>query len=391
MSLDQYKALRTSADTNAILDLFDTIEANATCIHYRDRSPWQQNNLFLLYSPGISAESKPAFVSTLVDDLNRLPESPWTEQVTTRAIQVLKLLGRDATGADALFSERGIKTLLKLGGLLSPNDQTDTAQTREALKCLSNCILLRENTKEWVVKHDSVAACFHLLQSSTLSTESQFLTCRILFLLTVNSPDIVQHLIRLDVPVVLQNVLVSNVAKLMANESQTAPINANSVVNEALKLLFNLMLVDIRTSNDEETVGKRFSCCLPPIYDITFNMPLVEPMPLVPPFTHAIHALMQYPYSAMSDGWYHYPKVTCHHTTPEGGREVVSHRLCDILEKALAYLIPSGDPDDLEATTVTGLNVDATLSPVLLVIRVIAMGEPGFVEYFKKHMLPSDT
>ncbi|KAI9489414.1 guanine nucleotide exchange factor [Zychaea mexicana] len=284
---------------------------------------------------------------------------------------------------------------MKLGGLLAPGSHTDSMQSREALKCLSNCLLLQDHTKDFFVKHDGVPACFHLLKSSTLSTESQFLTCRILFFMTVSNPDVVQQLIRLDIPSVLQNVLVSNVAKLLANEPQVGLINNASVTNEALKLLFNLMLVDLRAHVGEEEgaeeVGMKFICCLPPMLDITFNMPLAQPMPLVPPYTHALHALMQYPYSVMAKAWYSYDQVKCHHTTPEGGREMVSHRLCDMLDGALAYLIPSGDPDDLESvTTASGLNIDASLSPLILVIRVIACGEPGFVEYFKKRMLPSE-
>ena len=95
---------------------------------------------------------------------------------------------------------------MKLGGLLTSGSYTDNTQSREALKCLSNCILLRDNTKEFIVEHDGVAACFHLLESSALSTESQFLTCRILFFMTVNNSDIVQQLIRLNIQQVLQNV-----------------------------------------------------------------------------------------------------------------------------------------------------------------------------------------
>ena len=177
----------------------------------------------------------------------------------------------------------------------------------------------------------------------------------------------------------------------MANEPQTAPINAKSVSSEALKLLFNLMLVDLRATNDEEAVGKRFGCCLPSIFDLMFNLPLAEPMPLVPPCSHAVHALMQYPYSAMMEAWYKYPPVTRLHETRAHGRDIIAHRLSDMLLNSLAYLIPSGDPDDLETNFVNGVNVDATLSPLLLVIRVIAMGEPAFVEYFRRHMLPSDT
>ncbi|KAI9252332.1 guanine nucleotide exchange factor [Phascolomyces articulosus] len=375
----EYKNARDSADINALWTVLDKIERDAT---------------------NISVESKVALISSLIDDLDHFPEQGrWNEQVTTRALQAIKSLGREAKGSDELFSKRGIQILMKLGGLLTPGSHTDSSQSREALKCLSNCILLRDNTKEFVVEHDGVAACFHLLESTTLSTESQFLTCRILFFMTVSNSDIVRQLIQLDVAPVIENVLQSNVSKLVAKEPQVGLINNEAVTNEALKLLFNLMLMDLRsTSSDDkpdadEIVGKRFQCCLQPILAIIFNLPIAEPMPLIPPYTHALHALMQYPYSVMADCWYKTPKLKNLHQTPEEGRAIVSTRLCDMLDGALAYLIPDGDPDDLDtspSSPASKFNVDATLSPLILNIRIITGGEPGFIEFFKRRLLPSE-
>ncbi|KAG2222072.1 hypothetical protein INT45_007958 [Circinella minor] len=311
----------------------------------------------------------------------------------------MKSLGREIKGSDELFSRRGIQILMKLGGLLTPSSYTDNHSSQEALKCLSNCILLCDNTKEFVVEHDGVVACFHLLESFTLGTESQFLTCRILFFMTVNNPDIVQQLIHLHIQPVLQKVLTSNIDKLIAKEPQIGIINNQAVTNEALKLLFNLILVDIRSANNdkeaEEAVGRRFQCCLEPILTILFTFPIQYPMPLIPPYTHALHVLMQFPYTIMRESWYANAKVRELHETLEVGRDIVSTRFCEMLEGALAYLIPSGDPDDLDTTSpsspAANYNVDATLSPLILNIRIVAAGEPHFVEYFKRHMLPSET
>ena len=159
------------------------------------------------------------------------------------------------------------------------------------------------------------------------------------------------------------------------------------------------MLVDLRSANNdkdaEEAAGRRFQCCLQPILSILFILPIVYPMPLIPPYTHALHVLMQFPYSLMRECWYANAKLRELHETTDAGRDIVSTRFCEMLEGALAYLIPSGDPDDLDTSSpsspAASYNVDATLSPLILNIRIVAAGEPHFVEYFKRHMLPSDT
>lgn len=172
-------------------------------------------------------------------------------------------------------------------------------------------------------------------------------------------------------------------------EPAQGPINSASVVSEGLKVLFNLLMVCSRDNITYE--GKEaihyFGDCLQPVYDILFRVPLPEPMPLIPPFSHAVNALMQFPYEVSNAVFKAYTPVTQLYNTLEEGRIMITTRFSDILERALAYLIPDGDPDALSS----GQNVDAIISPVLLVIRCIAAGEPNFIPPFKERLLPSDT
>lgn len=77
-----------------------------------------------------------------------------------------------------------------------PNQVKDTSSSREALKCIANCIHLNDKVKVYLEEQDVLGACHDVLQSEDhLSLDTQFLTCRILFFLTVNRPDLVAHLI----------------------------------------------------------------------------------------------------------------------------------------------------------------------------------------------------
>lgn len=93
---------------------------------------------------------------------------------------------------------------MKRAGFLEREKPLDTPTSHEALKCLSNCILLQSATKELIVERNGVEACFQLLSIPNLSMESQFLACRILFFLTVNNHELTGKLIHLDIAPVLQ-------------------------------------------------------------------------------------------------------------------------------------------------------------------------------------------
>lgn len=85
------------------------------------------------------------------------------------------------------------------------------------------------------------------------------------------------------------------------------------MTSEALKLLFNLLLVGSRTQASDTTgdsgdgkaatdegnsninkTAEKFENCLVPIFHLIFHVPYAKPQPLVPPHSQAIHALMQY-------------------------------------------------------------------------------------------------
>lgn len=184
---------------------------------------------------------------------------------------------------------------------------------------------------------------------------------------------------------------VSKLVKLKGKVDTRSAINRNSVVSEALKLLFNLMLVEIRGQGTEDpekhrSVSEYFSKCLYPIYDYIFNVPLSEPLPLVPPLTHAMNAFMQYTYEISVRMWRSCSEVAPLRPSIHEGRVAVTNRAITVLDKSVSYLIPNGDEPNPEAANI---NIDATLSPLILTMRTAAASEEGYLKLYRERLLPN--
>lgn len=181
---------------------------------------------------------------------------------------------------------------------------------------------------------------------------------------------------------------------------KNSPINPLTVTSEALKLLFNLLLVDSRTrgggvrGEEEEEEGASgsskeypqqpgvFEECLYPVFRLLFNVPFSEPQPLVPPHSQAIHALMQYPYETIARVW----SKTVWAKQGEVCCIPIATTLVELLDRSVHTLIPHGDPDDVNGSE----QVDAILSPLLLVLRALAEGDPLISQSIAKSLLPNE-
>jgi hypothetical protein len=177
---------------------------------------------------------------------------------------------------------------------------------------------------------------------------------------------------------------------------RNVPINPLTVTSEALKLLFNLLLVDSRSAKDANVANNDqddadaeesfFESCLVPIFHLLFNVPYAEPQPLVPPHLQAIHVLMQYPYTTIAKVWKSQFEWTHKLHSEEQGHTFIATKLINILDRAIHALIPTGDPDNTDGAN----QVDATLSPLLLVLRSLAEGDPELAKAIAKLMLPNE-
>lgn len=98
---------------------------------------------------------------------------------------------------------------IQLAGLHKPTKVIDTPSSQEALKCICNCIFLKESVKPYLEEEHVVDSCLYVLQSEDhrLGLETQFLTCRLLFFLTVHRSDLVASLIKSNVADAIARVL----------------------------------------------------------------------------------------------------------------------------------------------------------------------------------------
>ncbi|KAK4516659.1 uncharacterized protein ATC70_011636 [Mucor velutinosus] len=344
-----------------------------------------------------SMTEKSSFLQLLLKDLQSNKET-WTEELKTKALSVIRILGRDQAGSDPLFTKEGIMVLIQLAGLYKPTKVIDTPSSQEALKCICNSIFLNESVKPYLEEEHVVDSCLYVLQSEDrcLGLETQFLTCRILFFLTVHRSDLVTSLIKSNVAEAITRVLSSNLAlledpALRIQSDQNAPINPWTVTSEALKLLFNLMMVEARSENAMDT-SQAFKECLVPILRLIFHVPFAEPQPLVPPHAQAIHALMQFRYTAIAQVWSEQSQWTRQLYSKDGdndddahGYRYIANTLVDVLDKSIHVLIPSGDPDHDGSQS-----VDATIAPLLLVLLCLAEGDETFKQAMIKQMLPRE-
>ncbi|KAI8644791.1 guanine nucleotide exchange factor [Parasitella parasitica] len=339
-----------------------------------------------------STNEKSSFLELLLKDLLNNKEE-WGEELKTKALSVVRVLGRDQAGSDPLFTKQGIVALIQLAGLYETSKIVDTPSSQEALKCICNCIFLKDSVKPYLEEEHVVDSCLHVLQSEDhqLGLEIQFLTCRVLFFLTVGRSDLVDSLIKSNVSGAIARVLSDNIAQLedpalSLTIDRNAAINPLTVTSEALKLLFNLLLVGAR-SRDGANTNYAFVECLAPILRLLFIVPYPEPQPLIAPYSQAIHALMQFSFTTIAQVWSEQSSWTntLLDKDDEHGYQYMASTLVDVLDKSIHALLPSGDPDQDGSES-----VDTAIAPLLLVLSLLAEGDQVFKRVMARSMLPNE-
>ncbi|KAG0328521.1 hypothetical protein BG000_000444 [Podila horticola] len=326
-------------------------------------------------------------VDALMQDLKEGGISKnWNERERVLALQALKTLGRATEGCDSIFTEEGIRTLMYHSGLTKATEAgIDKAGSKEALKCLANALLLKPATRPYFEKLGGHGHCSALLKRSQLSNESQFLFCRILFLVTIDAASIVQSLLddhhAVDsVGVVLKTQLARSPDGTMFTQSM--------VLSEALKYLFNLMIVDpncVRSSDaglsdaeKTEATGKRFQSLLPTIVSILITIPPSTPNPLELPHSHAIHVLLNFPIS------------TSALLVTRSQQASLLTVLMQILDDTLRYSLNSDEEASTDGLS-NGTELDEIVPPLVIVLTNIASAGGEAKAALKARLLPDDV
>ncbi|KAI9305272.1 hypothetical protein BJ944DRAFT_239793 [Cunninghamella echinulata] len=349
---------------------------------------------------GLDSSEVMLLTSSLLTDLNEKPQTgEWDIQTTTQIITLVKYLARRVDGSDILYKYQGVSILLNLAGLTikEKEELIDTSASQESLKCICNGLLLRNEIKQWLIITEVAQVFIRLLDSNDISNETQFLVCRVLYLITLedDTADFVKKLVDLNINQCLAKILNNHVntyidkPDLWTTASHTEqPI---VLIVEGLKLLLSLMetleefiiISDTASSSsqsvattassippapDNEEVAELFKDCLPALYNIIFILPFPTPLPLISPFIDALRCLTHFTFNVSVIIWRQTETILKRCKKPEDSIYIFTSVFINVLKQTFIYLLPNSSPSPSslalsfnDHTTTTALS--SALSP----------------------------
>ncbi|KAJ3041977.1 hypothetical protein HK097_002139, partial [Rhizophlyctis rosea] len=175
------------------------------------------------------------------------------EEATRLTLESLRILCRESLSCSQVYSSSGISLLLSHSTLpltpspspssSSPTQATfkpDSQVTIESLKVLSNCLLQNPQSRRCFEELGGVEGVVGGLglDPTKLNLTTQFLLLRLLFLTTVDNKHTVAKLVEaLGVVDVIEKIIKKHTPKPI----EPGPFTPQTVLSEALKLVFNLM------------------------------------------------------------------------------------------------------------------------------------------------------
>ncbi|KAL1405850.1 hypothetical protein Q8F55_007528 [Vanrija albida] len=231
----------------------------------------------------------------------------WPDDVHIAALTAVKVLGRNPVGSDALSTPDHIATLLHHTGIsprvtTAPRVPPFSPPATEAMRALANTLVLHPPARRRFVEIGGGPGIARALSAAEHTPANLFLLGRIGFLATVNGKA-VREMVDNDL---LVPKLVHHLAAL-----PVVPANYDAL-SELLKFTANILRfypqkVD---GDDEPPWDAKLDPLLAPILSIVHRIPFND---LLPPLTHALHALISIPLSPeLLPTWY---------ATPGAGRQ----------------------------------------------------------------------
>ncbi|CAG8529841.1 1463_t:CDS:2 [Ambispora leptoticha] len=341
----------------------------------------------------LSPTTKSNLVNSLLEDLaeNGVQEE-WNDKARLLALQTLKTLGRDPIGCDLMFSDSGFHTLMAHAHILQDfGELVDTPVSQEALICIANALLMKEDTRDLFEKHKGLPNSIYRLRQEILSINSQFLFSRILFLMTVKPCIAVKQLIdELDIIDLLTKSISTHVNEISspdASQEFTTPFTREMVLNEQLKLIFNLMVNEPKLDRDDEknkepVITSKFNKLLYPIIQIITKITLPSPLPLAPPHSHAIHALLNFPIEQC--------KSILFPPEPPNEQYLLVEILLNIFQEMI-FIAIKGDPDsDTDHQTNYRVDFDEVITPLVVLLKKFCEEDQTAKAKIKNKLLPDD-
>ncbi|TPX33889.1 hypothetical protein SmJEL517_g03312 [Synchytrium microbalum] len=248
-------------------------------------------------------QEKESSLDALLSLLN--PESGsaknWSDALICKAFECIKVMGREKDGSDPLYTDQGIKTLSYHAGLVSTSTvPVDSQRSLEAMRCLANILLLEPETRLPFTLVAGVSSLAKHIQNPNLSLDCQFLTYRLIFLVTANNVEQCNDLIAFPK---MATIALDHVKPLVAkavSATLTPGDKHMMVLGEIFKVVFNIVSA-FETAEDpaqkpivQRTTQDQIDAFQTLVYYVAQYVKAIKipSPPLSPPLTTAIHALM---------------------------------------------------------------------------------------------------
>lgn len=273
---------------------------------------------------GVSETTEVERISSLLAMLaTDLVKNELGSQVRLDLLQQMKVFSREASGSHLLCTSSGIELLTAYAF------DTETVEvSREAIRCLANCLFLNEPARQVFVNLQGPAKTCRLYKSN--SVEDEFLSARILLICTYGTD--------LDLEVLLGDHALSesmcnalhrhsdDLLQVDDSDGYTRSEMQDVALQETLKLLFNVTHFAPRKI-------ELFNSCKQDLFVILQHQRLSSP-PLRPPINQVINALLNFDLNEDVEN------VSTKHVL-----KAVAVRLLDILELSLEFMYENSEND----------------------------------------------
>jgi hypothetical protein len=398
----------TEEDNNNIIEKFIDVnvrkenEVNSRLTEFYET--YKNSSTFI--GPEVTSGAKTAFVDSLIDSLSSCihNELEWSDKTKFLALQALRILCREPEGCEGVFTSSGISLLMEYAGLkptgkgkksediIEPTKEFNNIVI-ESMKCLSNALLQNRQSQEFFDNNNGIKSLLvNLKEVKNNSLQAQFLILRLIFLSTIyqeNTSEVmdeynaIEDLIDLFQPI-LENI--SESSKTFSTTILPGEISYSIVISEILKVLFNMMVNERKKDTDiqnsalitvDEDIAKKYERFIPLIVEYFVKSDMPNP-PLSPPYTHAIHALMNFPVKGFESKFF-----------PDGDYSIIDV-LSNILEVTIKQSNISHSMENDDSVLINGAPADSVLPPLIILMTNLVEDNTEARSKLKERILPSD-
>lgn len=185
--------------------------------------------------------------------------------VKRKCLQAIRILSRDKTYLNETIKDEQFDCLLELANIGSKNQETETSIHSEALKVLCNLVFQSKKCQDLCLKNTAVEGILKRLRTykeQNVEYDIKFFDMKLLFLITALTPN-VRSKVRDDYHGLVY--LVETLDMLMVSPEKKLETNDINLINEILKVLFNITVTNsttVETDEDEEQQLKRLAIVL---------------------------------------------------------------------------------------------------------------------------------